>query len=88
VAYRLRGRDAKQQFESNADVRRWLPGRWQEQVAFTVPANLPAGTYHIEVGILDRPGVNPDTAPLPPLQLAMEGRRDDGWYALSRIEVK
>jgi hypothetical protein len=88
VAYRLRGQDAKQQFESNADVRRWLPGTWQEQVVFTVPAELPAGTYHIELAILDRPGVNPVTEPLPPLQLAIEGRRDDGWYPLSRIEVK
>jgi hypothetical protein len=72
----------------HGDVRRWLPGAWQEEVVFTLPAELPAGAYHIEVAILDRPGVNPNTDPLPRLQLATEDRREDGWYPLSRLEVK
>jgi hypothetical protein len=78
----------EQQFESKADVRRCLPGTWTDQVVVTVPAELPAGTYPIDLAILDRPGANPNTEPLPPLQLAIEGRREDGSYPLSRLEVK
>jgi hypothetical protein len=41
VAHRLRGEAAHQQFESHADVRRWLPGAWQEEVVFTCLPNCP-----------------------------------------------
>jgi hypothetical protein len=88
VAYCLRGDEALHLIQSDADVRNWLPGAWDERVEFTLPDELPPGEYHLEVAILDHPGVNPATDPLPPLQLAMEGRRHDGWYRLSQIQVK
>lgn len=88
VAFRLRGAGNEALLESQADIRAWLPGAVDVLDTFTVPSSLPAGTYAIEVAILDRAGTDPATDPLPPLRLAMEGRGSDGWYALSSIEVE
>jgi hypothetical protein len=88
LAYRLRGMTQTQQFVSDADVRRWLPGSWQMEERFVVPESLPIGKYDLEVAILDRAGTTPVTEPLPPLQLAFAGRAADGWYKLSQIEIK
>lgn len=88
VAYRLNGGGRSQVFETEADVRTWLPGTWKTRHRFQLPPDLPAGKYDLEVAILDRPGSNPTTQPLPPLQLGNEGRGEDGWYRLSQIEVR
>jgi len=87
-SYRLRGGGENRTFDGTADVRTWLPGTWDVVDTFTVPADLPAGTYDIEVAIVDRAGTDPTTAPLPPLQLGIEGRGTDGWYALSTVTVR
>lgn len=88
LAYRLKSEDEIQVFESDADVRDWLPGSWAMKETFRLPADLPPGKYGLEVAILDRAGTNPETAPLPPLELAIEGRGKHGWYSLSHIEVE
>lgn len=88
LVYRLKGDGAVRTFESAADVREWLPGTWEMEERFTVPSDIPAGSYRLEVAILDRAGTNPDTQPLPPLRLGISGRGEDGWYELSRILVE
>jgi len=88
VAFRLRSADRTEVFESDADVRDWLPGTWSDVERFALPDDLPPGTYELELAILDRAGTAPDTAPLPPLELGMEGRGDDGWYGLSSLTVE
>jgi hypothetical protein len=88
LAYRLASEKRVEQFSSDADVRKWLPGSWKMSERFEVPADMPAGKYRLEVAILDRAGKTPETDPLPPLQLGISGRRDDGWYALSEITVE
>lgn len=88
LAYRLRGESETRIFESDADVRNWLPGSWDMEETFRVPSDLPAGKYDIEVAILDRAGTNPTTEPLPPLELGMKRRGGDGWYSLSKIDVE
>jgi hypothetical protein len=88
LAYRLRNQARIHVFKSNADVRKWLPGSWEIQERCRVPHDLPRGNYQLEVAILDRAGTNPDTRPLPPLQLGIAGRNNDGWYTLSQIVVE
>lgn len=87
LAYRLSRNGRTFVFESDADVRDWLPGSWERQERFRLPPDVPRGTYRLEVAILDRAGVHPDTRPLPPLHLGIAGRGDDGWYALSQLVV-
>jgi hypothetical protein len=88
LSYRLRSAATTRAFETDADVRSWLPGSWQRVDSFSVPSDLPKGPYAIEVAILDRAGENPTTAALPPLFLGIEGRGSDGWYALSELIVE
>jgi hypothetical protein len=87
LSYRLRG-DETATFESLEDTRGWLPGSWQVSDTVTIPATLPPGTYVVELALLDRPGTDPQTAPLPPLNLGIEGRGDDGWTLVSQLVVQ
>ena len=87
LVYRLSSDAGRHEMKSDADVRKWLPGTWEMQESVQLPEDLPAGKYRLEVAILDRAGAVPETRPLPPLQLAMVGRAEDGWYTLSQIEI-
>lgn len=87
LAYRLRNDAHSEIFESDADVRKWLPGTWSMQECFRLPEKLPAGKYQLEVAVLDRAGVTPVTSPLAPLHLGIAGRQEDGWYAVSELTV-
>ncbi len=88
LSYRLRGTSETAAFASQEDSRTWLPGSWQVSDTVTIPADLPAGTYDLEVALVDRAGTTPSTEPLVPLQLGIEGRGDDGWYAISQLTVE
>ena len=87
LTYRLRG-PGNATFDSTEDIRTWLPGSWDLVDTFTVPTDLPAGTYDIGVALLDRAGTNPPTDPLPPIHLGIAGRGTDGWYAVSQLTVE
>lgn len=64
------------------DIRTWLPGSKAVTQRLSIPDGLPDGTYDLCVGIID-----PETGK-PGIDLAISGRRSDGRYTLSRIEVK
>jgi hypothetical protein len=88
LAYRLRGKSKAVTFTSAADTCTWLPGTWITRDPIAIPADLPAGIYEIDLALLDRDGTSPDTQALPPLFLAIAGRRTDGWYTVSRLTVE
>jgi hypothetical protein len=87
LTYRLRGSSGEATFTSTADIRDWLPGSFEVVDLFTIPPDLGEGSYDLELALLDRPGTEPATDPLPPLFLGIEGRRDDGWYSISQVTV-
>lgn len=66
---------------TNDDIRNWLPGTTDVIASMSLPSNIPAGTYSIVVSIADpatdKPGIN----------LAIDGKRTDGWYALDTVNV-
>jgi hypothetical protein len=82
LALRLSGGGRDLVLRTGADVRKWLPGDNTYDSEAFLPADLPPGAYDLSLALLDprtgRPGV----------QLAIEGRAPDGWYRLSRVEVK
>ncbi len=88
LSWRLRSDSAVVELASDADPRTWLPGSTEVVDSLVVPADTAPGDWVLDVALLDRPGVDPATEPLPPLQLAVDGRGSDGWYALSDVEVK
>lgn len=85
LAYRLRsGTDhVVAQWISAADLKQWLPGpshRAEERVV--VPETVPAGSYTLDVAILA------EDARSAVVDLAIEGKRADRWYAVSRLEIR
>lgn len=88
LVYRLRGESRAVVFTSTADTLDWLPGTFVTRDTIAVPADLPPGTYEIDLALLDRKGTSPDTEALPPLFLGIAGRRSDGWYTVSRLTVE
>ncbi len=85
LAYRLRsGRDqVVAQWRSSADLKQWLPGalhRTEDTVV--VPKTVPTGSYMLDVAILS------EDARFAAVDLAIEGKRADRWYPVSRVEIR
>lgn len=78
---RLKNADRVWSFTTDADIRNWLPGDNMYNKQLTVPLNLPAGQYEIQVGITDaRTGK-------PVIRLAIDGRDAEGWYPMGKIRI-
>lgn len=84
VLYRLRNSSGATvaRWRSSADVRRWLPGSHSVQDTVQIGATVPAGTYYLDVAILN------ESATEPLVQLAIAGKRADLWYAVSQVRVR
>jgi hypothetical protein len=65
-----------------ADLTKWLPGDAVVDTSLSIPQDLPSGTYHFRVALLD-----PKTSQ-PAVLLAIKGRQPDGWYDLGSVAVK
>lgn len=68
-------------FTTNADIRQWLSGDSIHDESFTIPSDMPEGSYEIQTGIID--GITLE----PSVKLAMDGIQADGWYSLGKIYV-
>ncbi len=64
------------------DIRAWLPGTREVSADIPIPESLPPGEYTILAAILD------PISGLPGVELAIEGRRADGRYALGSFTVR
>jgi hypothetical protein len=84
VSFRLRDAVGKvvAQWRSSANVRTMLPGSHTFQDVFTVPLTVPAGTYSLDVAILNESGTQAF------VQLAISGKRADLWHAVSQVRVR
>lgn len=66
---------------NRTDIRKWLPGRHELSVNMPVPKGTPAGRYHLALAMLD------PFSKEPAVQLAIEGRDNQGWYPVSQVEI-
>ena len=64
------------------DIRKWLPGDAVYDGTLYVPETLAEGNYDVRIAMLD-----PRTGK-PAIRLAVEGRQEDGWYAMGSLTVK
>ena len=64
------------------DIRKWLPGDAVYDGTLYIPENLAEGNYEVRIAMLD-----PRTGK-PAIRLAVEGRQEDGWYAMGSLTVK
>ncbi|WP_438446796.1 DUF4832 domain-containing protein [Gorillibacterium sp. sgz5001074] len=67
---------------TDEDIRTWLPGNKKMVANLKIPPEFQEGEYTLCVSILD-----PATA-LPAIDLAMDGKRNDGRYTLGQVNVK
>jgi hypothetical protein len=66
---------------TTAQVRAWLPGDNIFDHSLHIPDNVAKGSYELQLAIVDRLNYEPR------VDLAIEGRLEDGWYPLGQIEV-
>jgi hypothetical protein len=85
LAYRLRSSSDQvmAQWTSTANLMQWLPGTPHEVTdIMTVPEQVPAATYSMDVAILTQDGSSAH------VDLAIEGKRADRWYPVSTITIR
>lgn len=68
-------------YQTELDLRQLLPGKTDTVLELPIQASTPPGTYTLVLAILD-PDLNE-----PGIDLAITGRREDGWYSLSKLIV-
>jgi hypothetical protein len=66
---------------TDAVVKEWLPGDNIYDQSLLVPDHVAEGTYKLQIAVVDRINYEPR------VNLAIEGRMDDGWYQLGQIEI-
>ena len=67
---------------TDADIRSWLPGDILFNDRIFIPWDMPQGIYKLELAIVDPISFEAK------VQLAIEGRQNDGWYYLGNIIVR
>jgi hypothetical protein len=68
-------------YVTGANVKEWLPGDILHDEALFIPHDIPIGNYNIQVALLDH------LTGEPAINLAIEGKRPDGWYTMGTIRV-
>jgi hypothetical protein len=81
LAYRLRDSTDKvaAKWQSSAKLTTWLPGPHQAADQVEVPATVAPGSYALDVAVLTEDGTKAH------VQLAITGKRSDGWYPVSTV---
>lgn len=87
MALRLQGEGESTVLLTGADIREWLPGDNLYDGAVFVPHDLPEGDYGLQLGLVE-PLRELDQTPQPAVDLAIEGRTDDGWYSVGKITIR
>ncbi len=81
LAFRFKSDDSQIVLVTQADIRKWLPGDIVDNESISLPADLKEGTYDVQIAITDEQTLQPV------VRLSIEGRENDGWYSLGKIEL-
>jgi hypothetical protein len=82
LALRLKSDNRTEILCTDADITSWMPGDNLYNDAVFLPKDIPAGEYQIQISIVD------PRSYVPRVQLAIEGKDDEGWYDLGSLIVK
>ena len=82
LAFRFKGANGNFIVKHHADIREWMPGDTVQQSEIFIPADMPLGSYDIQIAMLDK------FEDKPIIKFAIEGREEDGWYTLGKVEVQ
>ncbi len=81
LAIRLKSGDQLAVLPTDANIKQWMPGDIVYDNSVFIPGDLPAGTYDVQVAVVDRWSYEPR------VKLAIQGRGEDGWYQLGAINI-
>jgi len=81
LAIRLKASERVALFVTDAIVKEWLPGDIVYDDSFFIPADFPVGICDVQIAIVDK--INHE----PRINLAIEGKSDDGWYQIGKISI-
>ncbi|SHF69818.1 Beta-galactosidase [Fodinibius roseus] len=87
LALRLQGAGQSTVLLTGADIREWMPGDNLYDGAVFIPRELPEGDYTLQVGLVE-PLRELNEPPRPAVDLAIDGRTQEGWYSLGEITIK
>jgi len=82
LAIRLKNHEDSITILTNAEIREWLPGDNLYDNSIFIPKNFTPGYYTVQIGIVD------PLSGKPKIQLAIEGKDDDGCYGLGKIKIE
>jgi hypothetical protein len=82
LAIRLKGEKGNWILPTEANITGWLPGDIVYDDEVFIPLNIPSGKYELQIGIADCQSL------VPKVNLAIEGRDNEGWYSLGQIDIK
>lgn len=66
-------------FETDIDIRKWMPGEVQESIYINIPSNIEKGKYNIEISIFDDIVKN--------VYFATDAEYFNGWYQLASLFI-
>ncbi len=81
LAFRLKNNINTKVILTDANINTWLPGDNIYDDSIFIPFDMPTGEYELQVGIVDKQSQEPK------INLAIEGRDDQGWYTVGNIKV-
>ncbi len=81
IPFRLKvsGEDKVHVFDTSIDIRKWLPGKVNEEFSITLPDDILVGEYDIEVGICG------DDTPM--VYLCTDAVRNGKFYKIGKLEI-
>lgn len=80
LSIRLKNEETEKNFETNVDIRRWIEGKYNENIQISIPKDMSAGKYELQVGI----GGNA----FPSIVFATDAKQDGDFSVLADIFVK
>jgi hypothetical protein len=48
---RLKNENFQKDFETDIDIRKWVEGKYEENIGLVIPEELPVGEYELQIGI-------------------------------------
>ena len=76
---RLKNVNAEKTFETDVDIRKWIQGKYEEEIVVDIPEELPTGEYELQMGIggKDKPSV----------VFASDAKQDGDYSVLENVVV-
>jgi hypothetical protein len=83
IALRLRDINDKIKAVEITDlsIKGWLPGKIINSLEYNIPADLPAGDYGIELGVVFHSSLEHN------IPIANKGKTEDGWYKVGKLTI-